>query len=189
MGLNRTSKFVYIFLLCAVANISKGGRDTNIYHLSIGQLWNTGDIRSNNVVIECSLSFLSETHNGETSISANGTKEYWSDLHGAWTQISPDACDNSDATLLNFRTTPKEVLILCPKSLSGMKKTLKRLLDWENYLTRGVEYSVDVFTGSLSSVLFNELSRTSNAGRGTIPAVLQSNNNCRKVSVLRYLPL
>lgn len=46
------------------------------------------------------------------------------------------------------------------------------MLDWENYLTHGVDYSLDVFAGSLSSVLFNELSRTIKAGRSMEYAIV-----------------
>ncbi|KAJ5595462.1 uncharacterized protein N7459_001670 [Penicillium hispanicum] len=130
------------------------------------QLWNIGDIRSNDVQIECSLSFLSATHDGKTSVSSNGAKQYWSDLHGAWTLNSPKMCDgNTVAILLNFETSPKEIIVLCPNSLKSMAQTSRRELNWEDYLTRGVDYSLNVYAGSLSSVLFDMLGRTIKGGK------------------------
>jgi hypothetical protein len=132
-----------------------------------GQLWNIGDIRSNNVPIECSVSFLHEKHDGQTSEASGGQKQYWSDLHSAWTQASPDACcGDVDATIPNFQTIPKDVVVLCPKAIKGMKRIQTKMRHWKDDLTRGVDYTLNLYARSLSSILFQELSRTTRGGKG-----------------------
>ncbi|KAJ5165827.1 hypothetical protein N7492_006123 [Penicillium capsulatum] len=135
------------------------------------QLGRAGHIRGNDIHIECSLSFLHDTHKGQTSQNSNGQKQFWSDLHNAWDLAPPNACDGGLKTsLLKFQTAPKEVVAICAdeRQKKKMKTDLRHLLEWDTYLTRGVDYTLDLYSGSLSSVLFQELARTSKAGEAKL---------------------
>lgn len=58
--------------------------------------------------------------------------------------------------------------MICPnkQKQKEMKKELGDLLDWETSIARGVDYTLDLYAGSLSSVLFKELTRTTKGGKG-----------------------
>lgn len=60
------------------------------------------------------------------------------------------------------------MVAICPnkRQQDEMKTDLRHLLDWKTYLTHGVDYPLDLYSGSLSSVLFQEMVRTSKAGEG-----------------------
>ncbi|KAJ5105964.1 hypothetical protein NUU61_003311 [Penicillium alfredii] len=149
------------------------------------QLGRAGHIRGNDIHIECSLSFLHATHDGRTSQTPNGQQQFWSDLHSAWDLATPEACDGGLKTsLLNFQRAPKEVVAICPnkRQQDEMKTDLRHLLDWKTYLTHGVDYPLDLYSGSLSSVLFQEMARTSKAGKAKLREYSTSSGEKRAAS-------